>query len=182
MLVDAKRRRVISKFLSGLLRHFGQKFNLKIDKDGWTNLDTVARLISDRFKVDKDVVKLIVNFDEKGRFEIKDSMIRAKYGHSIDVNVRWSENGKIPDKLFHGTHPKNVTSIFKEGLKPVKRKEVHLSPTIQDAVEIGRRYAEKPAVFEIDTKLLFNLGFEIRKKGKVYTTDFVPPECLRIIK
>ena len=64
----------------------------------------------------------------------------------------------------------------------MKRKEVHVSSTIQDAIEVGKRYAKKPAIFESNAKSLIKSGFKVRKKGKVYTTDFVPPEFLRLLK
>jgi len=41
---------------------------------------------------------------------------------------------------------------------------------------------KKPAIFEINAKSLIKSGFKVRKKGKVYTTDFVPPEFLRLLK
>ena len=182
IIIDAKKREVVSKFLSGLLRHFGHKYGLRIDKHGWTSLNEVTKIVSKKYNVGTDAIKLIVKFDKKNRFEIKNSKIRAKYGHTIDVDVNWSENEFIPNKLYHGTHPKNVLSILNEGLKPMKRKEVHLSSTIQDAIEVGKRYAKKPAIFEINAKSLIKSGFKVRKKGKVYTTDFVPPEFLRLLK
>ncbi|RLI76082.1 RNA 2'-phosphotransferase [Archaeoglobales archaeon] len=180
IIIDGWRREKVSKFLSGLLRHFGYKFGIDIDDNGWADLDKIERIVSKKFGVGTDAIRLIVKFDRKERFEIKNSKIRAKYGHSIDVNVNWSENGKIPDKLYHGTHPKNVRSILKDGLKPIRRKEVHLSSTIEDAIEVGKRYAKNPAILEVDTKSLAKDGFEIRKKGKVYTTDFVPPKFIKL--
>lgn len=182
IIIDGKKRERVSRFLSGLLRHFGHKFGLAIDPNGWASLDDVEKIISKKFGVGMDAIKLIAKFDRKGRFEIKDSKIRAKYGHSIDVNINWSEDYKTPEKLYHSTHPKNVYSILKEGLKPMKRKEVHLSSTIQDAIEVGKRYAKNPAILEIDVKALVDNGFEIRKKGSVYTTDFVPPRFIRLTR
>lgn len=175
-------RKAISKFLSGLLRHFGNKYGLEIDEYGWASLDDVSEVVSKKFNVNVDVIKSIVDTDSKGRFEIANSKIRAKYGHTLNVNVDWSENGKIPEKLYHGTHPKNVSSILKNGLKPVKRKEVHLSPTIQDAIEVGKRYTKDPVVFEIDAKSMIDSGFKIRKKGNVYTADFVPSRFIKLLK
>ena len=180
VIIDGMKREKVSRFLSGLLRHFGFKFGLEIDSNGWANLDDVEKVILKKFGVTKDAIELIVKFDRKERFEIKNPKIRAKYGHSIDVNVNWSENNKIPEKLYHGTHPKNVNSILQEGLKTMKRKEVHLSATIQEAIEVGKRYAEKPAILEVDAKALVNSGFEVRRKGKVYTTDFVPPKFIKL--
>ena len=64
----------------------------------------------------------------------------------------------------------------------MKRREVHLSETVEDAIEVGKRYSEKPVILTINAKNMINDGYEIRKKGKVYTTDFVPPKYISILK
>ncbi len=182
ILIDGEKRERISKFLSGLLRHYPHNFGLKVDEYGWTNLRDVVRILKERYGISRNVLELIVKFDPKGRFEIKDGKIRAKYGHSIDVKVNWSECGEIPQKLYHGTSPNNVESIMMEGLKPMKRKEVHLSATVEDAIEVGRRHHPQPVVLVIDTECL-RMFADVRKKGKVYTTDYVPPNCItKILK
>ncbi len=181
ILLDGKKRELVSKFLSGLLRHFPHSFGIDVDEEGWAKLDEVAEVVKDRHGVGMREIELIVRFDPKGRFEIKDGKIRAKYGHSINIRVDWSESTKIPPVLYHGTHPANVQSILKRGLLPMKRREVHLSETIQDAIEVGRRHHPNPAVLAIDTKRMIEAGFKIRKKGKVYTTDYVPPKYIKRI-
>ncbi len=178
IIIDGKKREIVSKFLSGLLRHFPHSFGLKLDKDGWADLKDVAKIVNERYNVGKKVIELIVKFDPKGRFEIKNGKIRAKYGHSVDVNVDWSESCEIPDRLYHGTSPLNLKSIFEKGILPMKRKEVHLSATPEDAIEVGKRHHPNPVVLVIDAKALQNAGFKIRKKGKVYTTDYVPPDFI----
>ncbi|ADB57428.1 RNA 2'-phosphotransferase [Archaeoglobus profundus] len=181
ILIDGEKRERISKFLSGLLRHYPHSFGLKVDEFGWVDLKEVLKILKERYGVGRKVVELIVKFDPKGRFEIKDGKIRARYGHSIDVKVDWSEAEEIPEKLYHGTSPKNLESILKEGLKPMRRKEVHLSATIEDAIEVGRRHHPQPVVLEIYTECLIKHGLSVRKKGSVYTTDYVPPQCLKVL-
>jgi len=178
ILIDGEKRERVSKFLSGLLRHYPERFNVELDEYGWANIRDVLKVLRERYGIDRNILELIVRFDPKGRFEIKNEKIRAKYGHSVRVKFNWSEEGEIPPKLYHGTHPKNIDSILKEGLRPMKRLEVHLSESFEDAVEVGKRYHPNPVVLVIDTKSLLNHGFKIRKKGKVYTTDYVPPECI----
>ena len=181
IIIDGKKRMLISKFLSGLLRHFPHSFGIRIDKNGWADIREVETVLRERYGIGRKEIELIVKFDPKGRFEIKNNKIRARYGHSIDVNVDWSEEGEIPSILYHGTHPSNVNSILKVGLLPMKRREVHLSATIEDAIEVGKRYHPKPAVLAIDVKGLMKIGIKVRKKGKVYTTDYVPPNFIRRI-
>jgi len=52
----------------------------------------------------------IVETDPKQRFEVKDFKIRTRYGYSNKkINPCWSEKGKIPRKLYHGTAPRMLT-------------------------------------------------------------------------
>ncbi len=166
-----------SKFLSGLLRHFGHRFDIEIDEEGWANLEKVEEVLKERYNVD---VKEIASRDAKGRFEIACGKIRAKYGHTILINTKWSEKGEIPSVLYHGTRPQAVSPILKEGILPMKRLEVHLSESIEDAIEVGKRYCKKPAVLKIDAEGMLKKGYEIRKKGRVYTADFVPAEFIQV--
>ena len=72
----------------------------------------------------------IVETDPKQRFEVKDFKIRTRYGYSNKkINSCWSEKGKIPRKLYHGTAPQNVNAILKEGLKLMNRLEVQVKNT-----------------------------------------------------
>ncbi len=179
IVIDGRRRVTVSKFLSGLLRHYPQSFGVEVDGEGWADLKDVLRVLRERYGVGRRELELIVKFDPKGRFEIRGNRIRARYGHSINVNVKWSEDAEIPPTLYHGTHPANVPSIMREGLKPMRRREVHLSGSVEDALEVGRRHHSNPAVLVIDAKGMMEEGLEIRKKGRVYTTDFVPPKFIR---
>ncbi len=179
ILLDGRKREVVSKFLSGLLRHFPHSFGIDVDEEGWADLDRVVSVLMERYGVGRREVELIVRFDPKGRFEIRDGRIRAKYGHSINVRVDWSESSEIPPILYHGTDPANVPSILSKGLLPMKRREVHLSETVEDAIEVGRRHHPNPAVLVVDARGLIEAGFKVRKKGRVYTTDYVPPKFIR---
>jgi len=175
--------RKISKFLSGLLRHFPQSFGIELNSYGWANFERVVEIVAKRYGMDKEdakrTIEKIVKEDPKGRFELKNGKIRAKYGHSVDVEIKWSESKEIPPILYHGTSRKAINSIVKEGLLPMKRKEVHLSKSFVEALEVGRRYDNKPVVLKIDAKKMIEDGYEIRKKGKVYTTDYVPPKYIK---
>ena len=176
MISGAKRVR-ISKFLSGLLRHYPEKFGIKLDKYGFADISEVLRIIN----IDRLTLEAIVALDKKNRFEIVGNKIRARYGHSIDIDHRWSESENVPAILYHGTSPKNVESILRIGLLPMRRREVHLSESVDDAIEVGKRRSKNPAILIINAEKMIRDGYEIRKKGKVYTTDFVPRDYLKVI-
>ncbi len=179
VLLNSQKRERVSKFLSGLLRHFPDKFGLRVDENGWAKVDDVVKVLKSRYGVGKKQIELIAKFDRKRRFEIKDGRIRARYGHSIVVNTDWTESSDIPERLYHATSPANLGKILKEGLKPMKRREVHMCATPDEAVEVGRRHAKNPVLIEIDAKRAVRSGIRIRKKGEVYTADHIPPEFLR---
>ncbi len=181
ILLTQEERERISKFLSGLLRHFPDSFGIELDKFGFAELKDVVRVLRDRYGVGEREVLAIAMFDRKGRFEVRNGKIRARYGHSVKVEYRWSEGEEVPDKLYHGTKPENVESIMKTGLLPMKRNEVHLSESVEDALEVGKRHCENPVVLEIDARKMLEDGFEIRKKGRVYTTDYVPSRYIRVV-
>jgi len=182
ILLDMKTRIKVSKFLSGLLRHYPEKFRLNLDKNGFADLRKVLNILKERYGIDEISLRALVHLDKKGRFEIVNDKIRAKYGHTVPVNHKWSESGEIPPLLYHGTSPKNLESILRHGLLPMKRREVHLSETVEDAIEVGKRYSEKPVILMINAKDMIKDGYEIRKKGRVYTTDFVLPKYISILK
>lgn len=171
----------ISKFLSGLLRHFASDFRIEIDEDGWAKVDDVLKLLKERYGIGKTHLDLIVEFDKKRRFEMKNGVIRARYGHSIAVNTDWSEDCSVPSKLYHATSPKNLRSIMQKGLLPMSRREVHMCTTPEEAIEVGVRHSKTPALIEIDARGVVENGIKIRKKGSVYTADFIPPKFLRVV-
>nr|WP_281244629.1 RNA 2'-phosphotransferase [Halopelagius inordinatus] len=129
--------------------------------------------------------------DPKGRFERAGGRVRAAYGHSIDVDLdadgedadgHPDSSESIPDALYHGTAPRNVDAIREEGLKPMGRREVHLSTSVDDAREVGSRHATDPVVLRVDVGELRRAGREVRKRGNaVYTTKRVPPRFLTVL-
>ena len=175
----------VSKFLSGLLRHFPEKYGLKVDPYGWVDLESVAEVVAKRYGLTKSqalkLIKELEKTDAKKRFEIKEGRIRARYGHSIKVETKWSEEGEIPTVLYHGTSRSSLNSILKEGLLPIKRREVHLSKSVKDAIEVGKRHDKNPVVLKIRADEMIKEGYQIRKKGEVFTADFVPPKYIEVV-
>ena len=89
------------------------------------------------------------------------------------------EGGPVPETLYHGTAPRNVDAIAEEGLRPMNRQQVHLSASVETAMEVGSRHAEDPVVLEIDAAAMARDGHDVAKRGEAtYTTDRVPPAYL----
>ena len=193
-VLSGERRRRLSKFASGALRHFPADAGLELDEQGWADYDDLVAAVTAKYdRAAPEHVAAVVETDPKGRFERNGARsdpderaatpraggrIRATYGHSVDVRLE-SETGDVPDRLFHGTAPENVKAILREGLKPMERQEVHLSATPETAREVGRRHATDPILFEIDAAVMVADGHRISERGpETYAADAVPPEYL----
>ena len=117
------------------------------------------------WSINKTCLRLnkIVNTNNKQRYEFSSDMqyIRARQGHSIHVDVELDECVP-PSVLYYGTAEHFVDDILKDGLKPQSRIHVHLSSTIETAINVGKRHGV-PVVFKIDSQRMFNDGAKFYK-------------------
>jgi len=167
----------VSKYMSYLLRH--NPDGLSMDEYGYVDLDKLVRKIRERFQVDENFIRKIVENSERRRFEISGNKIRALYGHSIPISLELEED--TSKKVFyHGTTPEAALKILREGLKPMKRRWVHLSPTVKIAREIGYRRTRSPVILEIDAERARRDGFKFYKAtDKVYLCQAIPPKYIK---
>jgi len=162
----------VSRYMSYLLRHNPE--NLKMDRNGFVVLDELLQKLTERFQTDKKFVFEIVEKSDRKRFQIVENRIRALYGHTIPVRVELEED-KTVKVLYHGTTPEAAAKILKTGLKPMKRRWVHLSPTIKIATEVGLRRAKNPVILEINAETARKEGLKFYKAtDKVYVCDAIP--------
>lgn len=177
-VLDGNRRKRLSTFLSGALRHFPGDVGISPDEQGWVERDALVAAATGKYGwADPERVDAVIATDPKGRYERDDGRVRAAYGHSIDVDLGEGEEETVPDRLYHGTAPANLDAIRAEGLKPMGRRAVHLSGTREEAREVGRRHAGDPVVLVVDAAALEQDGRRIAKRGRgTYTVDRVPPE------
>ncbi|MBS3777796.1 MAG: RNA 2'-phosphotransferase, partial [Candidatus Thermoplasmatota archaeon] len=84
-------------------------------------------------------------------------MIRAKYGHSIDVSL-----DDLPladaDEFFYPVTEEEADIVLENGIHPIDRKKVHLSTTIEKAVEAGSVRSDHPLILRVD-------GIKAREEG-----------------
>lgn len=178
-------KKQISKFMSGLLRHFPDEYDLDYSSDGWFDVMEVLDCIQEKYNsVSVKDIETIVNEDSKGRYEFdsKKNRIRAVYGHSIDIDIEDEEDNDIPDVLYHGTPISNKSSILNVGLQPQSRQKVHLTEDKNEAKKVGKRHSDDILVFSINTSELINDGFKISNPSgnSVYTISEVPAKYLTI--
>lgn len=178
-VLAGERRRRLSTFCSGALRHFPGDVGLSLDDGGWAGFDDlVAAAVRKYDWADRETVAAVVATDPKGRYERDGDRVRASYGHSVEVDLD-AGDGSIPDTLYHGTDPANLDAIREEGLRPMGRQQVHLSGSAEAAREVGRRHAVDPVVLRVDAAAMRADGHEIAERGReTYTTDRVAPEYL----
>lgn len=181
-LLGEDHRKRFSTFMSGALRHFPEDAGLALDERGWTTYDDLVEAVTAKYDwADPEDVAGVIATDPKGRFERAGDRVRAAYGHSVEVTLEPVETS-IPDELYHGTAPESLGSIREEGLKPMGRQHVHLSGTVEEAREVGRRHADDPVVLVVDAAGMDAGGHRIVRRGKgIYTTERVPPEYLAIL-
>jgi len=176
----------LSKLMSCLLRHCPEEVGLRLDNEGWVDIDELVHAIRSRWKrsdyswVAKDHILAVAHLDEKGRFEVRDGRIRAKYGHSARLGI---SIGYTPDNdskvLYHGTSRGALTSILRNGILPMYRTYVHLSTNFEDACRVGARHGE-PVVVVIDADCVRKHGYEIYFATPVIRlVERVPSECIR---
>lgn len=140
----------VSRYMSYLLRHNPE--DLKIDEKGFVSFKDLLPKIQERYNVDERfIINEVVKREDRKRFEIVGGKVRALYGHSIEVKVGLEEDKSVI-VLYHGTTAESASQILKEGLRPMKRKWVHLSPTREMAIQVGQRRTSKPVVLEISAE------------------------------
>ena len=172
--------RSTGKFLSLILRHRPEVIGITLDEHGWADTDELIRGVRRSRPFDMDDLERIVREDEKNRYSFNEdrTKIRANQGHSLDVDVEL-EKKKAPGILYHGTGEKYVSSIDREGLRPMNRLYVHLSETYGTAVKIGQRHG-RPVVYQIDCRRMEEEGCDFyRSVNGVWLTKRVLPKYLK---
>jgi putative RNA 2'-phosphotransferase len=175
--ISQKLETKISKYMSYLLRH--EPKDLKLDEEGFVNLDNFLKVIQERFNWLKKE-DLISMAERNERYEVLGDKIRAIYGHSIEVTYKLEET--FIDKLYHGTASDAAEKILKEGLKAMGRNKVHLSATVKAAIRVGKRRTKNPIILVIDASGAIKEGIKIEKATDlVYLTDYIPPKFISIL-
>lgn len=155
--------------LAYLLRHdTGYGF----DKHGWREVQDLIE--NHGFALEE--LRTIVATNNKQRFEFSEDghYIRARQGHSIDVDVQLQE-ATPPVYLFHGTIDTFLPSIMEDGLRRMKRQHVHLSADEETAARVGSRRKGTVVVLKIAAQEMYNDGYRFwLSRNNVWLTGSVP--------
>jgi putative RNA 2'-phosphotransferase len=172
-----------SKALSMWLRHKPERAGLRLSAEGWVAIDEALsafeRLGTPMTRAEFDN---LVRLDLKGRFEVDRNRVRARYGHSLELEAQ-PHPGMPPAALFHGTAHRFLARILEGGLQPIKRQFVHLSPDRKTAREVGRRRDQEPAIIAVDAHAAHEAGIKFYPRGKgIWMSDPIPPAFLRVLE
>ena len=170
----------LSRFLSLVLRHHPETAGITLDEHGWADVEQLlAGVRRTGREIDQERLERIVRENEKQRYRFNEdhTKIRANQGHSIPVNLEL-EPVPPPDRLYHGTVEKFLSSILEQGLCRMSRQYVHLSPDVETAVRVGRRRGA-PVVLVIDAAAMARDGVLFyRSENGVWMCEHVPPRYL----
>jgi len=172
----------LGRILALVLRHAPEKFNVEMDINGWVNVRELSDSISKQRRHYHWLrgwhFSAIANADEKGRYQVEGEMIRATYGHSIELELDLPTDD-IPEGLYWPCEEDQVETIMELGITAGDRKHVHLSKTISNAMEAGHVRISRPAILEVDTLRAIAEGHIIWRAGKtVFLCEGMPPEFL----
>ena len=170
----------VSKYLSKHLRHQPERLGLTLDEGGWVEIGTLLDAAAAHgFRITRDELDHVVATNDKKRFSIEGTRIRASQGHSIDVDLGLPR-ATPPAYLYPGTVARNLDAIRAEGLRPMNRHDVHLSPDRETATRVGARRG-RPVVLTVDAGAMHRDGhvFHVSANG-VWLTKAVPPQYLRL--
>ncbi|WP_433339068.1 RNA 2'-phosphotransferase [Spirillospora sp. CA-294931] len=172
----------ISKYLAKHLRHQPERLGITLDKAGWVPvavlLDACAR---NGFPITRDELDHVVAVNDKRRYAFDDSgeRIRASQGHSVPVDLDLPVV-EPPAVLYHGTVGASLAAIKAEGLRPMNRQSVHLSPDRETAETVGARRG-RPVILVVDAARMAADGHEFRVSANgVWLAPAVPPEYLNL--
>jgi putative RNA 2'-phosphotransferase len=179
--VDARRLVKVSKWLALHLRHRPERIGLTLDRAGWADVDELlAHAEAAHFALTRDELLEVVATNDKRRYELDAAggRIRAVQGHTVAVDLDLVPVPP-PEMLYHGTTERFLAPILAEGLRPMGRHHVHLSPDVDTARAVGRRRG-RPVVLEVAAERMAAEGRQFfRSANGVWLCAEVPARFLR---
>lgn len=170
----------ISRFLSFLLRHRPADYPLRFDRQGFVPWSDLIERVQDRFpEIAEEELLSVIEGSQKKRFELREDKVRATYGHSFPVDLGL-ESAEPPSHLYHGTARDLAQTVLREGLKPRGRQYVHLSPSLEEALAVGRRRDPSPAVLVVSSQAAYANGILFYPSGPLFLAKEIPPKFLSL--
>jgi len=171
----------LSKLMSLMLRHEPTRFGLALDAEGFVPLVEVLAAVRGPMpgSTQEDIVAVVETVErDKQRFSIVDDEIRANYGHSFAERI--AQTAAVPPPvLLHGTYVDALAAILREGLRPMKRQYVHLTPSVEMAMRVGARRG-KALLLAVDADAAHAAGVVFyRANENFWLVDALPAKFVR---
>ncbi len=170
----------LGRFISGALRHFPDDLGLAMNQHGWVDVDVLCDAMRTRYKwANKEKLFSIIESDEKGRYEVKGNKIRARYGHSVDIDLDYPEN-TLPE-LYYGASREEVDILLEKGIKPIKQRYVHLSTSVEKAEEVAKIHTEDPVLLVINAEEAQKNGVKMLSATEnIVLSEEIPAQYLKV--
>lgn len=180
LILDDDQTERLGRFISGALRHFPDDLGLAMNQHGWVDVDVLCDAMKTRYKwSNKEKLFSIIESDEKGRYEIAGRKIRARYGHSVEVDLDFPEN-TLPE-LYYGASREEVDILLEKGIRPIKQRYVHLSTSSEKALEVASIHTDDPVLIIIDANEAQNEGVAMLSATEtIVLSEEIPPQYLRL--
>lgn len=172
----------LSKFLALALRHRPLDFGLRLDDEGFTDVQAIWQVIHSEFGQHytwEDLEAVVAgDSDGKKRYEIRDDQIRAMYGHNRTIAIAYPP-AVPPEYLYHGTYQAAVGAIQQAGLLPRQRQYVHLTTNTARALKVAQRHSNEIVLLTIRALQAHNSDHVFyHAETEHYLTPLIPPEFI----
>jgi len=181
LLLDETKTEQLGRLVAGCLRHFPGDLGLVMDGQGWVDLTSLGQVVASRHRwAGKELVIALVQSDSKQRYEIAGDRVRARYGHSVDVELDHPEN-KLP-RLYYGASEEEADRILEIGIKPASQKYVHLSTTAEKAWHVATFRTGNPRVIQAEAAAAQQAGVRMMTVNEdIVISDMIPARFLSIL-
>jgi putative RNA 2'-phosphotransferase len=181
LLLDETKTEQLGRLVAGCLRHFPGDLGLVMDGQGWVDLTSLGQVVASRHHwAGKELVIALVQSDSKQRYEIAGDRVRARYGHSVDVELDHPEN-KLP-RLYYGASEEEADRILEIGIKPASQRYVHLSTTAEKAWHVATFRTGNPRVIQAEAAAAQQAGVRMMTvNDDIVISDMIPARFLSIL-
>ncbi|NMB84954.1 MAG: putative RNA 2'-phosphotransferase [Methanosaeta sp. PtaB.Bin018] len=181
LLLDETKTEQLGRLVAGGLRHFPGDLGLEMDSRGWVDLAKLGEVVRSRHRwASKELVIALVESDPKQRYEIHNDKVRARYGHSVDVELDHVDN-KLP-KLYYGASEEEADRILEIGLKSASQRYVHLSTTPQKAWHVASFRTGNPKIIQVDATNAQKEGVKMMTvNADIVISEMIPSRFLEIL-
>ena len=167
-----------AKFLAYILGVHPDEFGLVPDKEGFVKIKDLIKAIHEeegwRAFRQSHINEIMISLTEPP-FEISARHIRAKDRKSLPVRL---SADKTPKLLYTCIRPRALFAVAEKGIFPMGRKHVILSPDLDMALRIGRRFDSSPALLTINVDNAIQAGILFLQAGKqLFLARSIPVGC-----